>query len=1447
MVQLNKCKIGSVVLLCGLLSMAAAVADAQSALAYRDLGLAPAATPIRRVQLVLRRSAERERALATLMDRQQDPASPDFHRWLTPAEYGAQFGPSDDDLGHVTAWLERQGFHDIRVNNGRTLVEFSGSAGSIQAAFGTSIHAVALASGETRYSSSQTPRVPSDFASSVGGIASLGNVASPPTVHPNWTLASNNTTYYPVTPYDFAAIYNVLPLWNASTPVDGTGQTIAVVGDTDINPADFVAFRTLFSLPLGSTTSQTGTQYLNIIYNGPQPAVLADEYHADSDTQWAAAVAKGATIDYVASEATEASSGEDLSAAYIVDNNLAPILVDSYTSCEATLGSTESGFYKALWQQAAAQGITVVTASGDAGAAACDPIRVAPAALGTAVNGIASTAYDVAVGGTDFYAPNGLSSYFGANSANFASVAGYIPEMVWNDTCTNPEILAQIPYAGLTAEQACNSASAKAAGLAVVVGSGGGASALYAKPTWQSAPGVPADGARDLPDVSLFASQGRNNSFYVVCQQSRNIDGQPCNLGYPYSDFAGYGGTEVAAPAFAGILALAAQKSGARLGNPNYVLYQLATLQSNAGTSCNATSSPASACVFHDITSGTNAMPCLAHTPSCFTANPGDAYGILSAASASVGYDVASGLGSVDAYNLVSAWSKVVFSPTSAILSISPSQVVHGAPVTAKVMVRGTSPTGQVAIDSQAGNGSVGSGPLSNGVFTQSFRNFPGGSYGVQAHYAGDPINAPADSNFVSLTITPEPSSTSLETLAYNPATLTSTAVSSAPYGTVFYIRANVEGQSGQGIATGNVAITDNGTILGSGVYRLNSSGYTEAQNNSIAPGSHSFAAAYSGDASFDASSAPTAALTITRAPTAAAVTATPATVSIGATVTLSAVLSTQSFGYQAPSGTVTFYAGSQVLGTSTLTQGSNPNTYCREATATLTISAAALTIGTDAITVAYGGDLNYLPATSPSASEIVTGTALLPTLTSASAAPATVTPTGSVVFSAAVTPAAKSTLTPAGTVQFEVDGQNLGRPVALSAGLAGVSASASQWTVGPHSVTAVYSGDAVNFRSSVSSAAPFLIATPGITSVPAFTATPMTAVQGTFISVSAGVTPSQPVATGTVQLILDGGPYGSAIPLVSAAATLPLISSTLQTGSHILTVFYSGDSTFASAYAVPVTLVITAPGVTASSVTLSNLPSQMDSGVAAYLTASVTPASPTPTGIFQIILDGGNPGTPILLNGASNLLSIPASSLGLGSHTVKVFYSGDATYNFSTSAAWSFNVVQPVNAPSFTMAPAAQSFSVSRIVATPVAVQYSVTPAYGFTGPVAFTCDGLPSFASCAFSPATVTISGSSAVSTGLTLSINTGISEVAKPPSALWRLPIAFAGGLFGFMLYRRSRRLIPALLAMALTVGLAAGTGCGSGYAHGTTPAGTFTVSVIATGGGVTQKATINLTVN
>ncbi len=658
-----------------------------------DQGVAPSSLPMKRMLLVLQRSPAQESTLEQLLDQQQDHSSPNYHQWLTPQQFGQQFGPSDQDVQAITTWLQSHGFQVAPISNGRTVIEFSGTAGQVQEAFHTAIHkySVPAATGaagttEDHWANSSDPSIPTALTPVVAGVRSLHNFRARPMNHSAGTFHRDKdsgrilpTQPLPIPqftpgsqfecgilggpcealgPYDIATIYNVAPLWTAATPIDGTGQTIAIVGETDILPADWTSFWNMFGV-----STPKGT--LKIIVNGPDPGFQSDEPEADIDTQWSSAVAKGATIDFVESESTEATLGVDLSAEFIVDNNLAPVMSESYGVCELFVGTAGNAYYNTLWQQASAQGITVFISTGDQGSATCDR-GTAAAQFGLAVSGFGSTPYNVAVGGTDFNDLTTTSKYWNlTNNANEANALGYIPEMTWNDSCTNSETFSI--FDTTSAEQTCNNSNAQYYGFLAVEGGSGGVSNCtsssnnlpstcsggYAKPSWQSAPGVPSDGKRDVPDVSLFASNGFNNTFYIICQSDAT---GPCNLAG--GEFSGYGGTSVSSPVFAGIMALINQKTGERQGNANYVFYKIAATASNSCNSSTVSSTGTNACIFYDIPSGsTIAMPCLKGSPNCTTTNSADQFGVLSAYSTTSGYDLATGLGSVNVTNLVNQWS----------------------------------------------------------------------------------------------------------------------------------------------------------------------------------------------------------------------------------------------------------------------------------------------------------------------------------------------------------------------------------------------------------------------------------------------------------------------------------------------------------------------------------------------------------------------------------------------------------------------------------------------------------------------------------------------------------------------------------------------------------------------------------------------------------------------
>jgi subtilase family serine protease len=966
-----------------------------------DRGAAPADLPMNRILLVLQRSQEQETALRTLLDNQQDKASPSYHKWLTPEQFGQQFGPADQDLQTVTAWLQSQGFQVTQASQGRTVIEFSGTAGQVQQAFHTAIHAYVV-NGEQHWANATDPSIPTALAPVVAGIASLNNFprkaqsqfagiyrkaakeARATPISPQFTFpggCDENNNCYALGPYDFATIYNVLPLWNRG--VNGTGQTIAIVGRTNINIQDVRDFRSLFGLPANDP---------QIILNGPDPGINGDEGEADIDVQWSGAVAPGATIDFVTSESTETTDGVDLSALYIVDNNLAAVMSESYGLCELDLGTAGNQFYNQLWEQAAAQGITVFISSGDSGSAGCDVnqgIVPQPAMYGLAVNGLASTPYNVAVGGTDLDDFTNPPMYWNAanDPTTHASAKSYIPEVTWNDSCAN-SLLGTVGYS-TDPETNCN--DSRLADLLLTVGGSGGASNCitnslnpgsctggYPKPSWQAGIGVPNDGARDLPDVSLFASNGFLGHFYIVCQRDSNSSGT-CNLNAPYFDFAGYGGTSVAAPAFAGIMALVSQAANSRQGNANYVLYQLAARQTPAD--CNASSGSGSSCVFNDITSDTIAVPCQTNSPNCTTVTPSDLYGVLSGYTTTAGYDLATGLGSVNAANLVSNWNLTAFAPSvTTLTSLSPVTITHGQTVSISVTVASQSgtgtPTGAVSLIGGSNNADLGIGSqaLANGIATWSTQLLPGGSYNVTAHYAGDGTFAASNSSPAAVTVNKENSTivTALITLDPDGNILSSNA-GSAAYGSPYRLRISVTGttcssnSNGQaGCPTGTVTVTDNGAPLDAGTYSLNSLGYAEDQTIQLAVGSHAIRSSYGGDDSFNAGSTAGADnITITKAATTLTVVPNSSQISAGASLSFAVTLNTASFSNLGPSGTLNLYSGAALLASTPVASTVDPKTGYQLATWNPMVSASLLSDGANSITAQYTGDSDYAGSTS--------------------------------------------------------------------------------------------------------------------------------------------------------------------------------------------------------------------------------------------------------------------------------------------------------------------------------------------------------------------------------------------------------------------------------------------------------------------------------------------------
>jgi subtilase family serine protease len=955
-----------------------------------------------RMLLVLKHSPEQETAIQQLLAGQQNQSSPSFHNWLTPQQYGTMFGPSDDDIQKITSWLQSHGFQVAPVGDGRHIVEFSGTASQVSEAFHTAIHHYTV-NGEDHWANASDPQIPAALAPVIAGVQSLHNFHPKPLSHyaglyrkskdtgevkqlsgPQFTFTTQGNTYFALGPTDLATIYNVLPLWNAG--IDGSGQSIAIVQESNINVQDIRDFRALFGLPANDP---------EIILDGPDPGIDPNvEPEAVIDVSWSGAVAKGAKIKLVVSSSTNTTSGIALSSVYIVDNNVAPISSMSFGECELQLGTAGNLFWSTVWQQAAAEGISAFVSAGDGGSAGCDNFDVATRARdGIAVSGDASTPYDIAVGGTDFggnfFNPTQFWSVTNAPITQ-ASALSYIPELPWNDSCAN----SLFAFIGGSTDPIvnCNNPAFKGF-LNIVAGSGGPSSCIssdgskisgctggYPKPSWQTGVGVPTDGVRDIPDVSLFASNGFLGSFYIICEADLSPTGT-CDLNPPYLDFAGFGGTSVSSPAFAGILALVDQKTHSRHGNANFVLYKLAAEENLANCNVNGnailTTMPAASCIFNDITADTNAVPCAAGSPNCATEGS-DAIGVLTGFNSGVGYDLTTGLGSVNAANLVNNWKSVTFTPTVTFLKISPEFLVHGHAVNVEISVTAQSgtPSGEVALKT---NGQDPAGDLTlgpNGTISTTTHLLPGGFSNVKADYFGDGTFAHSDSNALPVFVSPEPSATTISFFSLNAQQTATVPFSGGGYGSIVFLRADVAGKSGFGFATGNVILTDNYKPVPGNPYQLNSQGNTLTPNsiNTFAVGRHTIRASYSGDLSFLPSVAEPLSFTITKGQTQTTLAASSPTAVRGASVSLTATINTASFG-NPPAGFVKFTFGGRPLGPAVPVTGSNdPNTGLASATAA--ISTTNLPLGADTVTATYSGDQNY---TGSSATVTVTVTAPQP------------------------------------------------------------------------------------------------------------------------------------------------------------------------------------------------------------------------------------------------------------------------------------------------------------------------------------------------------------------------------------------------------------------------------------------------------------------------------------
>jgi hypothetical protein len=648
-------------------------------IAGNDRGSAPDTMPMPHMLLQLRRPAAQEQALTTLIDQLHDPNSPNYHQWLSAEQLGAQFGPAASDIQTITNWLSQHGFTVNAVLANKMAIDFSGTAGQVRTALHTDIHYLDV-NNVTRFANVSDPQIPAALAAAVVGVTALNNIPPKPMMRQTQKQFSPaGYTCGPgfafpcelVTPADLATIYNFNPLFAAGTT--GRGQTIYLIEDTDLyTNNDWTTFRSTFGIPVSSYpgASLTTVNPGNCAHN-----VNGDDGEAILDAEYASAGAPGAAI-------VIASCADLLLAINNVVNgaNPPPIMSISYGFCESGIGAAGNQALYTAYQTGVAAGMSIFVSSGDGGADTCDNHdSAASSTSGISASGFASTPYNVAVGGTDFsdaYS-NVIGTYWNSNnSATFGSARSYIPEIPWNNSCGSELYASHYGFATTYGPGGlCNSGTASSNGL-LNIGAGSGAPSSCAtgsgascqgwpKPSWQSGLlGNPADGVRDVPDVSLFAAAGAWGHFYIFCYSDPNNGGSPCT-GSPIN-WSGAGGTSFASPIWAGIQALVNQNAGARQGNPNPVLYKIAAAEYGAGgsTTCNASNgnSIGVSCIFYDVTLGDMIVDCTNGTPNCYA--PGGTYGVLSTSTSSyapafkanTGWDFATGIGTVNVNNLVSNW-----------------------------------------------------------------------------------------------------------------------------------------------------------------------------------------------------------------------------------------------------------------------------------------------------------------------------------------------------------------------------------------------------------------------------------------------------------------------------------------------------------------------------------------------------------------------------------------------------------------------------------------------------------------------------------------------------------------------------------------------------------------------------------------------------------------------
>jgi hypothetical protein len=912
-----------------------------------DLGEAPASTQLASASLVLRRGPEQQAALKRALAEIEDPSSPSYHHWITPEEFGRRFGPADADVAAIVNWLDGEGVSSITVSKGRSIIEFSGSVGLIEQVFRTSFHSFRRGSQEFIANVTE-PSIPAALAPVVAGVSEFNTIAAEsdlvagpagrfdPATHrlvlapsasqrPEYTGVKNSNPFLFITPGDVATMYNtpnskLNANFAGGKTYDGTGVTIGIIGESPFSSTTDIPilknFRGLF-LP-----STYGLKFTVTNVDDATSSNALDEAFLDMET--AGGMAPGAALHFYTAHSIYTAITQAL------DDNTVDIINVSFGACEKNEG-TDNQVVLDDWQRASMQGIAVTVSAGDTGSARCDANGSEEAAGGLAVNFLASTEYDVAVGGTDTWGlVNNFSEYVNPASSDAASdyyrtVTKPILESTWNNSQDSPT---QTPGPISTAMLIENTVDAGGGGASScsIQSASGACISGYAKPSFQTGNGVPHDGVRDLPDVALLSGTGRDNAGWAVCSE----DFGDCTVenGGGIAFFA-IGGTSAAAPTFAGMLALVEQKTGERLGQS--AVSELYSLFNKYGSE-----------VFNDITLGNNAPPCYAPSadlPSPNCAKNTEGFYFESGYNTTPGYDQATGLGSVNVTNLVALWGGSSSLPAKATVTVAPasSTVFRGHPLSVAITVSGSSgtPTGTVKLS--GGGFTSAATALASGKATIVIpaNALAAGSDTLAAKYSGDAKFGSASGSakvtvtLLATTVTVKPTSASVSRAKSLEVGVTVDAEKATPEGTVTL--------SGPGY-------TSPATALAGGKAHIT------IPAGKLTAGRDKLTVTYHGAADFKAATGD-AVVTVTKAPT--AVTVKPAvadmakTVSLNVTVKVTAAAGT-------PAGTVTLVSGAYRSVAIRLTRGE----------AVVIIPAGKLAVGKDTLSASYSGSIEDATAT---------------------------------------------------------------------------------------------------------------------------------------------------------------------------------------------------------------------------------------------------------------------------------------------------------------------------------------------------------------------------------------------------------------------------------------------------------------------------------------------------